>query len=247
MSVSGLWHRLQSKQFFVHYLNSTQRFTFKFRTHDLHNMPMVHVILCYILVCLQKGLTTFNVCLQWPQNHRPLIQWTGLLLMHLCDHSNEELHSWVESSCTFQYACGTNLNKRALQRLVPLSNQLHFHKLVCNDQEFIKDNRRSYVHETVTIWFWSCSKPKSHLGDWLYTIFTSRNFFLENYSESDQLLRFSQQMSDFRVFLMKNIHQRDWGRRLGTLSIHHRWSSLHGLVYQIVIVRHEIRECVTTP
>ena len=60
MSVSGLWHRLQSKQFFVHYLNSTQRFTFKFRTHDLHNMPMVHVILCYILVCLQKGLTTFK-------------------------------------------------------------------------------------------------------------------------------------------------------------------------------------------
>ena len=45
----------------MHYLNSTQRFTFKFRTHDLHNMPMVHVILCYILVCLQKGLTTFNV------------------------------------------------------------------------------------------------------------------------------------------------------------------------------------------
>ena len=60
MSVSGLWHRLQSKQFFVHYLNSMQRFTFKFRTHDLHNMPMVHVILCYILVCLQKGLTSFK-------------------------------------------------------------------------------------------------------------------------------------------------------------------------------------------
>ena len=60
MSASGLWHRLQSKQFFVHYLNSTQRFTFKFRTHDLHNMPMVHVIFRYILVGLQKGLTTFK-------------------------------------------------------------------------------------------------------------------------------------------------------------------------------------------
>ena len=79
------------------------------------------------------------------------------------------------------------------------------------------------------------------------TIFRSRNFFLENYNESDQLLRFSQRMSDFRVLLMKNIHQRDWGRRLGTLSIHDRWSSLHGLVYWIVTVRHEIRECVTTP
>ena len=53
-------------------------------------------------------------------------------------------------------------------------------------------------------------------------------------------------MSDFRVLLMKNIHQRNWGHRLGTLSIHHRWSSLHGLVYKIVTVRHEIRECVTT-
>ena len=61
MSASSLWHRLQSKQFFVHYLNSTQRFTFKFRTHDLHNMPMVHVIFRYILVGLQKGLTTFKL------------------------------------------------------------------------------------------------------------------------------------------------------------------------------------------
>ena len=46
--------------FLTHYLNSTQRFTFKFRTHDLHNMPMVHVIFRYILVGLQKGLTTFK-------------------------------------------------------------------------------------------------------------------------------------------------------------------------------------------
>ena len=52
--------RLQSKQFFVHYLNSTQQFTFKFRTHDLHNMPMVHVRFRYTLVGLQKGRVTFK-------------------------------------------------------------------------------------------------------------------------------------------------------------------------------------------
>ena len=66
MSASGLWHRLQSKQVFFHYLNSTQRFTFKFRTHDLHNMPMVHIIFHYIgTVGLQKGLTTFKDCKLW--------------------------------------------------------------------------------------------------------------------------------------------------------------------------------------
>ena len=44
----------------MHYLKSTQRSTFKFCTHDLHNMPMVQVIYRCILVDLQKGLTTFK-------------------------------------------------------------------------------------------------------------------------------------------------------------------------------------------
>ena len=57
---TGLWRRLQSKEFFVHYLNSTQRSTFKFCTNDLHNMPMVQVIFRCILVGLQKGRTTFK-------------------------------------------------------------------------------------------------------------------------------------------------------------------------------------------
>ena len=48
----------------MHYLKSTQRSTFKFCTHDLHNMPMVQVIFRCILVHvgLQKGLTTFKLC-----------------------------------------------------------------------------------------------------------------------------------------------------------------------------------------
>ena len=44
----------------MHYLNSTQRSTFKFCTNDLHNMPMFQVIFRCILVGLQKGRTTFN-------------------------------------------------------------------------------------------------------------------------------------------------------------------------------------------
>ena len=94
--------------------------------------------ICAILKFKLISQFIVNICLQWPQNHRPLIDTIDRSFIdapqcHLCDHSNEEFHSWVESSCTFQYACGTNLNKRALQRLIPLSNQWHFHKLVCND------------------------------------------------------------------------------------------------------------------
>ena len=62
-AASGLWHRFYIKQFFVHvveFYESGLLFV-KFRTHDLHNMPMVHVIFRYILVGLQKGLTTFKV------------------------------------------------------------------------------------------------------------------------------------------------------------------------------------------
>ena len=106
MSASGLWHRLQSKQFFVHYLNSTQRFTFKFRTHDLHNMPMVHVIFRYILVGLQKGLTTFKFFFL---SQKPC--WVYQSLPHRVGYTCIFLHHDLTDSCQAKIKKTKNENK----------------------------------------------------------------------------------------------------------------------------------------
>ena len=42
----SLTYKLQSSQFFLHYLNPRQLLTFKFHRQGLHNKPVVHVMFC---------------------------------------------------------------------------------------------------------------------------------------------------------------------------------------------------------